>query len=81
MLRSALVLAATIMVPVAWAEEERAPEGGAAATTTTTRPERSRYGGNAGEPAGLPTGLPGFGSPGIPPPEGNKDAPKEPAAR
>ena len=79
MLRIALVLVAvTVLVLASWAEEPSVPNADAAATTTTTRPARARYGGRAGDPPSLPTGLPGFGTPGPPPPpesERAKDAP------
>ena len=69
MLHIAIVFAAVVLlVPASWAEEPAgAPEAESAVTTTTERPERRAYGGRGGEPEGLPTGLPGFGSPGPPP--------------
>ena len=70
------------LASAAAAEDAPAPQAGESAATTTTQPDRERmrvYGaGRAGEPAGLPTGLPGYGSPGMPPPtpEGQKEPPK-----
>ena len=77
MLRFAFVLAAaTIIVSGVWAEEARDAAGdAAAATTTTTQPERGYR--LRGEPASLPTGLSGFGSPGEPP-KGERTGPTPP---
>ena len=57
----AIVLAIIVLVvPASWAEEPAAD-----AVTTTTIPGHSRgYAPPPNDPRGLPTGLPGFGSPG-----------------
>jgi hypothetical protein len=60
----AIALAVTFLAGApAWAEEP-APD---ASTTTSTLPARRSYPGQGAEPEGLPTGLPGFGSPPVPP--------------
>jgi hypothetical protein len=76
MMHIGIVLAAVLLLAsVSRAEDPPAVQGDVP-VTTTSRPERNVYGGRAGEPASLPTGLPGFGSPGPPPPlaEKAKDA-------
>ena len=69
MMHITIVLAAILLVvPASWAEER--PAG---AVTTTTIPDHSRgYGASPNDPRGLPTGLPGFGTPGAKPADEQK---------
>jgi hypothetical protein len=69
MMHIAIVLAISLLVvPASWAEEPAAD-----AVTTTTIPGHSRgYGPHPNDPRGLPTGLPGFGSPGEKPADEQK---------
>jgi hypothetical protein len=71
MMHIGIVLAAVLLLaPVSRAEEPA--DTGTAVTTTTLDRERVYGRGRAGEPASLPTGLPGFGTPGLPVPEEEK---------
>ena len=69
MMHIAIVLAAILLVvPASWAEGPAAD-----AVTTTTIPDHSRgYGSPPNDPRGLPTGLPGFGTPGAKPADEQK---------
>jgi hypothetical protein len=67
MMHITIVLAIILLVvPASWAEEPAAD-----AVTTTTVPGHSR-GYVPNDPRGLPTGLPGFGSPGEKPADEQK---------
>ena len=60
-----IVLAAILLVvPRSWGEEPSTAPG---AVTTTTAPGDRGYHPHPSDPSGLPTGLPGFGSPGAKP--------------
>ena len=64
-----IVLAAILLVvPASWAAD---PAADAATTTTIPDPNRG-YGPRPNDPRGLPTGLPGFGSPGEKPTDEQK---------
>ena len=69
MMHIAIVLAIILLVvPASWAEGPAAD-----AVTTTTIPGHNRgYGPPPNDPRGLPTGLPGFGTPGAKPADEQK---------
>ena len=69
-----LVLAVVASVAPAWAAEDPKPDD--STVTTTTLPRRR---GLVGDPRGIPTGLPDFGTPSVPL-EGQKPS-HEPAAK
>ena len=65
-----IVLAAILLLaPSSWGEEPSTAPG---AMTTTTVPGNRGYHPHPNDPRGLPTGLPGFGSPGEKPADEQK---------
>jgi hypothetical protein len=62
------VFVGLVMLGTAYAAEPEPPEN-TTPTTTTLAPAREPSRGYRGDPGNLPTGIPGFGTPGARPPD------------